>query len=350
MFEISVLKTILPPVLSFFIGIAITPIVSDFLYRNKMWKKKARSIAVDGREASVTASLNADTEVNTPRMGGIIVWASTLITVLIFWLLPQLFGGDDISKINFVSRNQTWLPLFTLFVGAIVGLIDDYYDVSKTDNFAEGLSSRKRLLIIFILGLIGAWWFYFKLDVVSILIPFFGDLFVGWVIIPIFIAVMFGIYAGGVIDGMDGLSGGVFSVIFGAYGLIAFLQNQIDLAALSFTIVGGILAFLWFNIPPARFYLGETGSMALTITLTVIAFLTGQIIVLPIIAFPLVISAASSTIQMLSKKYRGKQVFRVAPLHYHFQALGWPSYKVVMRYWVFSVICAILGVIIALIG
>jgi phospho-N-acetylmuramoyl-pentapeptide-transferase len=154
-----------------------------------------------------------------------------------------------------------------------------------------------------------------------------------------------------VIDGLDGLSGGVFSIIFGSYGIIAFLQNQIDLAAFCFVLVGALLAFLWFNIPPARFFMSETGIMALTMTLVVVAFLTGQVLILPIIAFPLVISSASSSIQLLSKRFRnGKKVFLVAPLHHHFQALGWPATKVVMRYWVFGSICASLGVIIALIG
>jgi len=344
------IKILAPTIFSFFLGIAITPIVSHYLYKHKMWKKSARSVATDGSSASITESINKGNETNTPRMGGIIVWASAMMTILAFYLISKLIRGGDLSKLNLLSRNQTWLPFFTLMAGAVVGFVDDYFDITKDESKKEGLSSRKRLFLIFIVGLIGAWWFFFKLGAVSILVPFVGEIIIGWLIIPLFILVMFGIYAGGVIDGMDGLSGGVFSIIFSAYGLIAFYQNQIDLAAFSFVLVGAILAFLWFNIPPARFYLGETGSMALTVTMTVVAFLTEQVIVLPIIAFPLVVSAGSSTIQLLSKKYRGKKVFLVAPLHYHFQALGWPSYKVVMRYWVFSIIIAALGVIIALIG
>jgi phospho-N-acetylmuramoyl-pentapeptide-transferase len=154
-----------------------------------------------------------------------------------------------------------------------------------------------------------------------------------------------------VIDGLDGLSGGVFGIIFSAYGIIAFMQNQIDLATFCFVLVGGLLAFLWFNIPPARFFMSETGTMSLTITLVVVAFLTQQVLILPIIAFPLVISSGSSIIQLLSKKFRnGKKVFLVAPLHHHFQALGWPATKVVMRYWVIGIIMASIGIIITLIG
>jgi len=351
MIFVDVIKVIFPPVVSFFFGILITPVVSYYLYKHKMWKKKPRMVATDGGSTPIVSSLNAKTEVSTPRMGGIIIWASSLFTVFIFWFFAQVTDGDYISKLSFVSRNQTWLPLFTLAAGALIGFLDDYFDVTRSGVFAEGLSSKKRLFLILIMSLVGAWWFYFKLGVTSVLIPFVGSLFVGPLIIPLFIIMMFGIYAGGVIDGIDGLSGGVFAVIFSAYGLIAFMQNQIDIAAFSFVIVGGILAFLWFNIPPARFYMGETGSMALTITLTVIAFLTGQIVVLPLIAFPLVASAGSSALQIASKKYRGgKKIFLAAPLHHHFQALGWPSYKVVMRYWVLSVIFAIMGIIIVLIG
>ncbi len=180
--------------------------------------------------------------------------------------------------------------------------------------------------------------------------PFGGDISLGLLFVPFFMLVMLGIFTGSVIDGIDGLAAGVMASAFGAYALIAFEQQQYDLAALCATIVGGILAFLWFNIPPARYYLGETGMIGLTVTLSIIAFLTGQVIVLPIIAFPLVLTSLSSAIQMTSKKYFKKKVFRIAPLHHHFEAIGWPSYKVTMRYWVLSVICALLGVVIALLG
>jgi phospho-N-acetylmuramoyl-pentapeptide-transferase len=234
----------------------------------------------------------------------------------------------------------------------LIGLIDDYMSVTEQyDQKAGGLSSKKRLLAVFIISLIGAWWFYFKLGMTEINIPFLGDWDAGWLFIVFFVIVTLGTYSGGVIDGLDGLAGGVFGIIFGAYGLIALFQNQVDLAAFCFVLVGGLLAFLWYNIPPARFYMSETGTMALTITLVVVAFLTKQVLVLPIIALPLVVSSLSSTIQILSKRFRnGKKVFLVAPLHHHFQALGWPATKVVMRYWVIGIICATLGIIIVLIG
>lgn len=347
---IDVVKVFAPATISFVFGVAMTPFVTNYLYRNQMWKHRARELASDGKPAPIVHGLHAETETKTPKMGGIIIWASTLLTVLVFWLLAHL-DGPLATKLSFLSRNQTWLPLATLLIGAIVGLVDDYFEVKGTlDYFAGGLSLRKRLLLVFVMSLVAAWWFYAKLEVTSILIPFVGPWRIGIMIVPFFSLVMLSTYAGGVIDGVDGLAGGVFAIIFSAYGAIAYTQHQIDLAAFCIVVVGGILAFLWFNIPPARFYMSETGSMALTLTLTVVAFLTQEVLVLPIIAFPLVASAGSSALQLLSKKVRGKQIFRAAPIHHHFQALGWPSYKVTMRYWVISIIFAIVGLIVSLIG
>jgi len=320
----DIVKIFLPTTVAFIIGIAITPIISGFLYKHKMWKKKSVVVAMDGGVATITQKLHNDEEKKTPRMGGIIIWVSALITIFLFYL-GSVIGGPVLDKLNFLSRNQTWLLVFTLIVGALVGLIDDYFSVTERyDQKAGGLSSKKRLLAVFIISLIGAWWFYSKLEMTEIIIPFVGIWDAGFLFILFFIIVTLGTYSGGVIDGLDGLSGGVFSIIFSAYGLIATLQSQFDLSAFCFVLVGGLLAFLWFNIPPARFYMSETGTMSLTITLVVVAFLTKQVLILPIIAFPLVISSASSSIQLLSKKFRnGKKVFLVAPLHHHFQALGY---------------------------
>jgi phospho-N-acetylmuramoyl-pentapeptide-transferase len=199
-----------------------------------------------------------------------------------------------------------------------------------------------------IVGLVGGWWFFAKLGVTSIFIPTLGALNLGALFIPVFIIFMIGLYSGGIIDGVDGLAGGVFSIMYAAFATIAFYNNQIDIAAFCMAISGGLLAFLWFNIPPARFFLSETGTMGLTTTLVVVAFLTDSVFVLPIIALPLIVTTLSSLIQILSKKYRGKKVFLVAPLHNHFQAMGWPAAKVTMRYWVISMLSAITGVIIIL--
>ncbi|MFZ2303399.1 MAG: hypothetical protein WAV98_01245 [Minisyncoccia bacterium] len=349
---IDVVKIFLATATAFFVGIAITPFLTSFLYRHRMWKKTSVRLTMDGKEATISGKLHNDEDRKTPRMGGVVVWGSVSITIILFFIFASVFPDSIFSKLSFLSREQTWLPLFALVAGGLFGLIDDYLVCRETGTYAGGgLALRARLAFIFFLASAGAWWFYAKLGIDFVHVPFVGDMHLGLWFIPLFIVFMIGIYSGGIIDGIDGLSGGVFASIFTAYAVIAFAQGQIDLAVFSSVVVGGLLAFLWFNIPPARFFNSETGTMALTTALTVVAFLTKAVLVLPIIALLLIATSASSLIQILSKKYRnGKKVFLVAPLHNHFQALGWPPYKVVMRYWVISVVLALLGTIIALVG
>lgn len=349
---LNVLKVFTPATLAFFIGLFLAPILTDFLYKHKCWKKKCGKIDPLGKETPIFNSLHKSKEVGTPRMGGVIIWVSVLCTIGVIYVLTLLFPGDEFFlKLNFLSRGQTWLPLFTLLAGSIVGLIDDILQVTGNGDCRSGLAFWKRSIVVMVLGLIGGFWFYNRLGMTSVHIPFFGPWELGILIIPFFILVMFSLFSSGVIDGLDGLSGGVMAIIFSAYGGIAYFQNRIDLAAFCIVVTGGILAFLWFNIPPARFYMSETGILGLTTTLTVIAFLTDSVIILPLIAFPLFITSASVVIQLASKKFRnGKKIFKVAPLHHHFEAIGWPAYKVVMRYWVIGIIMAIIGMVIALIG
>ncbi len=354
--QINLIKVILPSVIAFLIGMACTPVLTRFLYKHKMWKKKVKTVSLSGGGTPIFNSLHAEKEVSTPRMGGIVIWLSAVITIVLFWILGKIFDGT-FSKLDFLSRGQTWIPLFVLLFGALVGFVDDILEIRGTGgNYAGGLSLKKRLFLVTIISFFISLWFYFKLDVHSVSIPFMGVLNTGIFFIPIFILVTLLIYSGGVIDGIDGLSAGVFGSIFAAYAVIAFFQNQINLAAFCAVIIGSILAFLWFNIPPARFYMSETGSMALTITIAVVAFMTDSlgngrgITVLPVIALPLIITTLSVIIQVFSKKFRsGKKVFLIAPLHHHFEAVGWPGYKVTMRYWIVSIICAVFGIILALI-
>jgi len=352
---INVVKVFAPATFAFFVGLALTPFLTHYLYKYKLWKKRAGKIAPDGRATPIFNQLHETREVGTPRFGGIIIWTSTLVAVLGFWFWAKMFPSDLTLKLNFLSRNQTWLPLFTLIVGSLVGLVDDILEIWRSTSIKitpnGGLAFKKRLILVTILGSLGAWWFYYKLGLSTIEVPFLGEFAIGWLIIPFFIAVMIFLFSSSVIDGLDGLAGGVMAIIFGAYAGIAFFQNQIDLAAFSAVITGSILAFLWFNIPPARFYMSETGILGLTTTLTVLAFLTESVLVLPMIAFPLFATVASNVIQLWSKKYRGgRKVFLIAPLHHHFEALGWSPAKVVMRYWVIGVIAAVMGMIIVLVG
>lgn len=344
------LRIFLPAVLSFIIGVGLTPLLTYFLYKYQFWKPKAGKKAFDGSEATLRNKLHESRDTGVPFGGGIIVWVSVALTAALLYALAK-FAPGSYDALSFLSRNQTWVPLAAFLAGSVVGLCDDFFEARGKG----GIKLRARLLFVAVIAALCGWWFYDKLGVSAI--SFFDPvqtLHVGILFIPVFVLVALFIYAGGVIDGIDGLSGGIFAIIFAAYGALAFLQNQMDLAGLCAAITGGLLAFLWFNIPPARYYLSETGSMGLTIVLTVVAFLTdlgGEgkgVLALPVIALPLFATVVSNVLQIFWKKIFRKKLFKIAPLHHHFEAIGWPAYKVTMRYWVVGVICATLGLGLAL--
>ncbi len=349
---IDLIKIFLPTIVALFIGLFITPFATHFFYKHKMWKKYSRSSVVTPG-SDFQKIHNEKEELRTPRVGGIIIWVSILVTTLLFYLLSVLFPSPFTEKLNFLSRNQTIILFFTLLFGSLLGLWDDLIQIYGHGKVAHDHSSWRKwkALLISFMSLLVAFWFFNKLGVHSIHIPFGGELELGFLFIPFFIFVTLATFSGGIIDGIDGLSGGVLASIFGAYAVIAYTNNQIDIAAFSGVITGGILAFLWFNIPPARFYMGETGIMGLTVTLATLAFLTDSVLILPVVAMALVITSGSVILQTLSRKLRnGKKLFRISPIHHHFEAIGWPSYKVTMRFWIFSFAFAILGVILAIIS
>jgi phospho-N-acetylmuramoyl-pentapeptide-transferase len=354
--ELSLIKLFLPAVLTFIIGIMITPIFTDFFYKHEMWKKVARN--VDGQAKSDEMSdafkkLNHHgKELHTPRVGGMIIWVSVCLSALLLFLIPTFFPSEVGQKLNFVSKNQTLLPFVGLLVGAFIGLVNDLLTIYRREGkFVNGFPRAYMIMLVSLAGLLFGLWFYHKLGVTDIHIPLtLISWHLGGFIVPFFVLIFLATFSSGVIDGIDGLAGGVMAIIFASLGVITFFQNQIDLAALSLVISGAILAFLWFNIPPARFWMGETGMLALLFALTIIAFLSDTVLILPIIGFPLVITALSSAIQIISKKIRGPEgkVFRIAPLHHHFEAIGWSREKITMRYWIISLMFAVVGVIVAL--
>lgn len=347
----DMIRILVPATAAFSIGMLCTPILAHYLYSFKAWKKKAGKRSLDGTSAEEFNRLHQQHEVRAPRMGGIVIWGSVLLTALGISVAAHVIPGADVLRLDFLSRSQTWIPLAVLIIGSLVGLIDDLLVIQPN---GEGLPLRFRLIIVVLLSAFIGWWFWDKLDIVAINIPFADPLTIGVLIIPFFVVMSLALYASGVIDGIDGLSGGVFASIFASYTIIAFAQNQINLAAFSAAIMGGLLAFLWYNIPPARFYMSDTGTMGLTLTIGTLAFMTDNlgggvgIAVLPIIGMLLVLTVLSDVLQIFWKKFFGRKLFRVAPLHHHFEAIGWPGYKVVMRYWVLSVVFAVAGVIIAL--
>lgn len=354
--EATIIKVLAPTAIAFCFGILITPLVSHYLYKYQMWKKKAgKGAGYGGGKTPLFDALHKNRDTDTPRMGGIVIWLSVLLTILLLSSLQYFFSHHILGSLNFLSRSQTWLPLCALLIGATVGFFDDLLVVRGTGtHFAGGLPLSQRLLVVGCTALMSGWWFYEKLDISSVTLIGYGPINLGIFFVPFFVMVAIAIYASSVIDGIDGLSGGTFLFIFTAYTGIAVFQNQIDLASYCATLVGGILAFLWFNVPPARFYMTETGVMALTMSLTIVVFMTDTLgggeglSVLPVIGILLVLTVASDVLQLISKKFLKKKLFLIAPLHHHFEAIGWPAEKVTMRYWILGFVFAIIGTLLVI--
>ena len=273
---------------------------------------------------------------NIPTMAGAIFVLATLATTLI-WNL---------------SRDETWLPLAAMAGAGLIGLFDDFLNIRSTGGVA-GMRAKFKLSLITAVALIGGWWFYSKLDVSSIHIPFIDTSFtLGWLIVPLFVIVVVSTAnAVNITDGLDGLAGGLSAIAFGTYAIIAFLQARYGVAAFCMTVVGTLLSYTWFNIYPARFFMGDVGSFALGASLGVVAMITDTVMILPVIGLIFVVEAGSSAIQILSKKLRGgKKIFKIAPIHHHFEAIGWEETKVTMRFWIIGQVVAVIGLVIFIFG
>ncbi|MFH0891997.1 MAG: phospho-N-acetylmuramoyl-pentapeptide-transferase [Candidatus Falkowbacteria bacterium] len=342
--DFYIIKILFFTTMAFVFTIAWTPLLTHFLYKYKLGKQ----IRDDGT-TPLFSKLHAH-KAGTPTMGGLLVWVTTLVFSLVFFYLAKFFPWSIFHDLDFLSRRETLLPLGCLVSSALVGLIDDYLDVRRMGYKKRGIKFSHKLLIYTFIALIGAWWFYFKLDWDIIHIPFLGTVYVGWGYILFFVAIVVGTaFAVNQTDGLDGLAGGTLLIAFAAYSVIAFSTGRYDLAAFCGVIVGALLAFLWFNINPARFIMGDTGSISLGVTLALVALYTNTAFILPFLGIIFVVEAVSTVVQILSKKLRaGKKVFRSAPIHHHFEALGWPEPKIVMRFWVIAGVFAVMGLIIFL--
>ena len=328
-------KVFLLGVGSFVLAMAITPIYTYFAYKYKFWKQM-RHAAMGGGAAPVYEKLHAAKHKrHIPTMAGIIfVVAISIITILF----------------NF-SREQTWLPLAALICCAAVGLVDDFINIRSHGKGIAGMRAPVKFALISAIGLALGWFFYAKLDMHTIHIPFAGSWDVGIGIIPIFAFVVVATgNAVNISDGLDGLSGGLVASAFAAYAVIALLDQQFGLSGFCFTILGALVSYLWFNINPARFFMGDVGAFALGCSLAVVAMLTDTLFILPVIAAVFVIETLSVIIQITSKKIRHKKVFLSAPIHHHLEAIGWPETKVTMRFWLLGVVAAIIGVVLAIVG
>lgn len=337
-FKIGILS-----LLAFFIAFLSTPLLTHFLYKYKCGKQIR-----DSHSAPIFSALH-QAKAGTPTMGGILIWGTVLVLAIVFYLLGILFPQSYIANFNFLTRSQTLLPLGALIVSALIGLVDDYLNVKKIGHKGGGLSVVLHLSLMAAIALVGALWFYFKLDWDVFHIPFLGNFFVGWWYIPIFLFIVTATtFSVNITDGLDGLAGGTLATTFAALAAISFAQGKFELAAFCGIIMGALLAFLWFNINPARFFMGGTGSLSLGITVGIIAMLTNTALLLPFIGFIFLIETLSDIIQILSKKIRRKKVFLSAPIHHHFQAKGWTEPKIVMRFWMISAVMCGVGVIVFL--
>lgn len=315
-----------------------------WLTRNKLGKN-IRTVASDGQGADLYHALHSK-KAGTPTMGGILIWGSTLFVVIVSRALSYL-GFFEHSLLN---RRETYLALGTLLTVAVLGLIDDFYNIRGYGK-SHGLNIKPKMISLLLFALAGALWFFFKLGFNQIHVPGIGDFALGWLYIPLFIFIIVGsANAMNFTDGLDGLAGGLSIIAFGAYSALAYAHGMLILSAFCAVIAGASLAFLWFNIPPARFYMGDTGALSLGATLGVIAMLTDSVFILPFIAFIPVIETLSVMAQLTSKKLFGKKLFRIAPLHHHFEQLGWPESQVVMRFWIVGGLIATFGLLLGLVG
>lgn len=341
-----VIKMLLLFSTSFIFTIAWTPLLTKLLYRYKLGKH----IRDDLSATPVFTKLHKHKK-GTPTMGGVLIWGTTLVIAIIcsFGVWFPLSGFP--VELNFLTRSETVLPLGALVISALVGLLDDFIDIRKSGKGAGGIAMRYRLIIYSVISLLAAYWFVSKLDWTIFHIPFWGNVELGLFALPIFFFIIVATaFSVNETDGLDGLAGGILLSSFASFGAIAFLQERFDLATLCAVISGGLLAFLWFNIHPARFFMGDTGSMSLGVTLAIVSIYTNTVWVLPVIGSILVVESGSVLIQWTSKFLRqGKKIFHSTPIHHHFEAIGWEEPKIVMRFWIISAVSSLLGLVLYLI-
>ncbi len=323
--------------LSFLTAMVLTPLWTYVLYKYKFWKQ-AKEETLYGGYATVFQKLHGEKHKrNIPTMAGVLVWGTILIMTLLFNL----------------TRNQTYLPLFFMVTVGVLGAIDDWFNIRSVGGI-KGVRAKQKIAWLLVVAAFGAWWFFQKLGMNTIHIPAYGDILAGWWYIPIFIfAILATANAVNLTDGLDGLSGGLLTIAFTGYGVLAFLNGQVSLAIFCATAAGALVAYLWFNVYPARFFGGDTYALSMGATLAVVAMLiknNAGLAALPFLAFIPLVDTLSVIVQMTYRKFRHKKLFLIAPLHHHFEALGWPETKVTMRFWIVGAFMAMLGVIIGIVG
>jgi phospho-N-acetylmuramoyl-pentapeptide-transferase len=334
-------RVIVLAAIAFVVALIFTPIWYGVLKKYRFGKHMRASA-----DAPVFYELHKKKE-GTPTGAGVIIWGTVLGLAVVFGIINRFFDGMW-TYLNFINRAETYLPLAALFIAAVLGFIDDWFGVLRVGGASGGgLKVKYKSIIYIIIAAIGAWWFYFRLGWDTLSIPFWKNIEIGWWYIPIFIFIVFAsAFSANETDGLDGLLGGTSLFAFVALTTVAFVLHRFDLAAFGGAMIGALLAFLWNNIYPAKFIMGDTGSMSLGVTIGVIAMLTNTALLLPFFAIILVFESLSVIVQITSKKLRKKKIFRSTPIHHHFEALGWPESQITMRFWIISAIFCALGLVI----
>lgn len=329
---------------AFLLSAMAMPTLIRILRKAKMGKSIRSAEA-----APIMASLHAAKQ-GTPTMGGIVIWGAVLVIVFGLQGLCVTVGQPWCSW-SFLDRGETWLPLGLMLAAALVGLLDDYLNIRGIGSKGGGLRERHRLFSYGLIAVIGAWWFYTKLDWSVLHVPFIGTYDIGLLYPLFFILVIVSTsHSVNVTDGLDGLAGGTLLSSFMAFAIIAWSQGRFDLATLCAAIVGALIGFLWFNVNPADIFMGDTGAMSLGTVLGVVALMTNQPFLLLLIGLPFVVESMSVILQVTSKKLRGgKKIFKSSPIHHHLEAIGWGEPRIVMRFWMISFILAAIGSVLALI-
>jgi len=288
-------------------------------------------------------------KMGTPTMGGILITVPVLLITLALNIYNLI--GETLLGVSVL------VPLGVMIAYAILGAFDDMAGVRGMRR-GEGFTARFKIQIELVFTLIVASVMYFGMDIHSIAIPGIAEkINIGLVYIPVAMFIIIGAAnASNLTDGLDGLAGMIMSSAFAAYGVIAHLQEQIYLERFCFTLVGASFAFLWFNAHPAALFMGDTGSLALGSTLGVIALMTGQWLILPMVMLIPVAETLSVVLQVSYFKYtkkrygEGRRIFKMAPLHHHFELLGWSETQIVQRFWLVQLLAAMVGVALALMG
>jgi phospho-N-acetylmuramoyl-pentapeptide-transferase len=270
----------------------------------------------------------------TPTMGGVLIWGTVAVVTI---------------ATNLVDRRSMLLPLLVLVVTLTVGVVDDLGTLTRRATYG-GLSWRVKFGVIAVLGVAASAILFYVLDARSVNIPWVGQRDIGYAYLLVaFVTIFATTSAVSITDGLDGLLGGTAAVAFAAYAVIAFQQGQEYLGTFSFTVVGALLGFLWFNAHPAQVIMGDTGALPLGALLATVALMTGHWLLLPVIGIVFVAEALSTVVQIFYfRTTGGRRLFRMTPLHHHFELIGWSEPQVVLRMWLFGFAGGMVGVALAL--